>query len=652
MCRLLWVNFPLSCFLNPGIGFQLQKDKFLTNNPSPLQIKYANSYSIPFLAINGGHGTYSSLSTIKSGIGIYLRGLSGVSLSPSNPSHALILGGTLTGEVISGLQDLGKQAVAGACDCVGFTSPVLGGGHGWLQGRYGLMLDNLVSARVVLADGTAITVDEKHHPNLFWGLRGAGHNFGIVTSVIYKIYDRTPDIATAAFTFTQDRLEDVFAIVNQWLAAPKRPVQLTHFGIFLNNPAVDSKPLIILLVYWQGAGEEIPTKYTDPLNALKPINVVKQTYDLRTINTNTGSSYSGPACAPGAGRLSVPVDLDSWNLANLRTIIDLLDTFPAPLRNSTILLEGYATNRVHEIPASSTAYAHRSRQLLASPFFTYPPNDALVHETVLKLGRQITAAFLNGTALKLNAYVNYATGEESQEALFGYEPWRLRRLRGLKRKYDPFERFSFYGGIKLWFWFFWFFFEDSLKKKSKLEILYLSLFLSLTHCLYLSFSLTHTVSLSYFDIWNIPSSLQTHFSVSIYSVFCLLSDFKIKKPQKTQYPISKVHKFNLSNLIQITKDFQSVVPISLISEIWYDSRFIPSWDMGWDSQLSTKSNNQTLSLQMINFVSQSLILLAFQSSNNKKLTFGHFPVLKRKFLNWNWIGFMKGRMFSLTTYLY
>ena len=311
------------------------------------------------------------------------------------------------------------------------------------------MLDNLVSARVVLADGTAITVDKRYHSDLFWGLRGAGHNFGIVTSVVYQIYDRTPDIATAAFTFTQDRLEDVFATVNQWLAAPKRPVELTHFGLFLNNPAVDSKPLIILLVYWQSAGEDIPTEYTDPLNALKPISVVKKRFDLLSINSNTGASYSGPACAPGAGRQSVPVDLDSWNLANLRTIIDLLGTFPAPLRNSTVLLEGFATNRVHEIPASSTAYAHRSTQLLASPLFTYPPNDAVVHETVLKLGAQIRAAFLNGTGLKLNAYVNYATGDESQEALFGYEPWRLRRLRKLKKKYDPFERFSLYGPIKV-----------------------------------------------------------------------------------------------------------------------------------------------------------------------------------------------------------
>ena len=352
--------------------------------------------------------------------------------------------------MISALQDLGKQTVTGACDCVGFLSPVLGGGHGWLQGRYGLMLDNLLTARVVLADGTAITVDKGHHSDLFWGLRGAGHNFGVVTSVDYRVYDRTPDIATAVFTFTQDKLEAVFAIANQWLAAPNRPVELTHFGLFANNPLVDPKnPIIIFLVYWQGTGGDIPTEYINPLTALKPISVVKRRFDLLSINTNSGASYSGPACAEGAGRQLAPVDLESYNLPNLRRVMDIFSTFPAALRNSSVMLEGFATNRVHEIRASSTAYAHRSSQLLVSPFFTYPGNDATAHKTVLEFAGQIRAAFLNGTGLKLQAYVNYASGDESQEAIFGYEPWRLRRLRKLKKKYDPFGRFNFYGPIKV-----------------------------------------------------------------------------------------------------------------------------------------------------------------------------------------------------------
>ena len=97
------------------------------------QIKYANSHSIPFLAINGGHGTSTYLNNIKSGIGIYMRGLKGVSLSPRNSSQAIVLGGTISAEAVSGFASFKKQSTAGGCDCTGFTSPMLGGGHGWLQ---------------------------------------------------------------------------------------------------------------------------------------------------------------------------------------------------------------------------------------------------------------------------------------------------------------------------------------------------------------------------------------------------------------------------------------------------------------------------------------------------------------------------------------
>ena len=76
------------------------------------------------------------------------------------------------------------------------------------------------------------------------------------------------------------------------------------------------------------------------------------------------------------------------------------------------------TNRVLEIPAASTVYAFCSNKLLASPLFTYPTNNATLDAEVAKFGRQIRAALLNGTGLELRAYVNYANGDESQEAVF------------------------------------------------------------------------------------------------------------------------------------------------------------------------------------------------------------------------------------------
>ena len=73
------------------------------------------------------------------------------------------------------------------------AGPSLGGGHGWLEGRYGLVGDNLVETRMVLANGTAIGVSATSNPDLFWATRGAGYHFGIVTEFRSNVYDVAPN---------------------------------------------------------------------------------------------------------------------------------------------------------------------------------------------------------------------------------------------------------------------------------------------------------------------------------------------------------------------------------------------------------------------------------------------------------------------------
>jgi hypothetical protein len=121
---------------------------------------------------------------------------------------------------------------------------MLGGGHGWLQGRQGLLADNLISARLVLANGSAITVSETDHTDLFWALRGAGHNFGIVTSFEYKIVDRTPETemwSWEQFIFRHDQVRDVYSLANAMIggSVSEQPVELVHWSYFFKIPDID-----------------------------------------------------------------------------------------------------------------------------------------------------------------------------------------------------------------------------------------------------------------------------------------------------------------------------------------------------------------------------------------------------------------------------
>lgn len=140
---------------------------------------------------------------------------------------------------------------------------MLGGGHGWLQGQHGLLTDNILSARVVLADGTAVTASPSVNSDLFWALRGAGHNFGVVTSVEYRIFDVEPGQgrlwAYEEYVFKQDKLEVLFGWANGLLQGDTespRPVELSHYGHFEFRPDVDPENVSALTLFVSAGNED------------------------------------------------------------------------------------------------------------------------------------------------------------------------------------------------------------------------------------------------------------------------------------------------------------------------------------------------------------------------------------------------------------
>jgi len=116
--------------------------------------------------------------------------------------------------------------------------PGLGGGHGRYEGQFGLISDNLINLNVVLADGSAIKVNAKEHPDLWWAMQGAGHNFGMVTSFELKIHPRK--ISTwhyHNYLWSQDKLELVFKTLNTFHNKGKTPVLMgVNFGEISIHP--------------------------------------------------------------------------------------------------------------------------------------------------------------------------------------------------------------------------------------------------------------------------------------------------------------------------------------------------------------------------------------------------------------------------------
>ena len=197
-------------------------------------------------------------------------------------------------------------------------------------------------------------------------------------------------------------------------------------------------------IYWQGP--KIPPKYADALYALSPVAVDDSVTDLAGVSTHVLANRDGASCAKGFSRALVPTSLDTYSLPALRKVLDIFTSLPPQFRTSAMMMEGYATNRVHEIESDTSAFPDRYAQVLCSPVLTYP-NNASLDATAWEIGGRIRSALLEGTDAKLEAYVNYARGDESMEEIYGYEPWRLEKLRRLKKEYDPHGRFNFYAPI-------------------------------------------------------------------------------------------------------------------------------------------------------------------------------------------------------------
>ncbi|KAK4233777.1 hypothetical protein C8A03DRAFT_47748 [Achaetomium macrosporum] len=409
-------------------------------------VRFAAQHDIPFVARAGGHGATEAMGKAKNAIQLDLRSLNQVRVL-ENGTTAVIGGGADAKHVVNELEKVGKRAVTGVCENVGISAVILGGGHGYLQGKYGLAADQVTSARLVLADGELITVSENSHPDLFWALKGAGHNFGIVTEWEYRIYDApSHKYSYETFIYSGDKVEAFFELANRMLQG--QPAGVTQWTYLVKIPQIDADhPVIFFCLIYDGPAGPA-REYAAPFHAIGPLSAQAGEATYHELAVLTFQDADGLGCAYGATSLRFPTVLKSYNPAALRKVYDDFDATlqqVAELAGTIWLIEGHAVQAVQAVNPDSTAFPHRSESVLISPFINYKPNPAL-DEVAQALGRRTRQYLLDGSddPTKLRAYVNYAHGDEPFGAVYGWETWRLEKLRELKKEYDPENRMRYY----------------------------------------------------------------------------------------------------------------------------------------------------------------------------------------------------------------
>ncbi|KAI6349208.1 FAD-linked oxidoreductase oxr2 [Pyricularia grisea] len=421
-------------------------------------VKLANRFGVPFLVKNRGHALTNTIGKFR-GIQIDMSRLTKITIQPGEPAEsAWFQGGAWDKQAIEYLWDRGYVTVTGSCDCVGMMGPGLGGGHGRYQGLYGLISDNLINMNVVLADGSAVRVNATSNPDLWWGMQGAGHNLGIVTSFQSKIYPRKIDTwHYHSYTYTQDKLEAVFEALNTFHGNGdgSTPVLMAlNTGGFYIDPSVSQTEPVVSWVFGYAGPAEEAEALLEPFNRLKPAAEQSGDVPYPEVATAMGTGQDQPLCQPGDAHVQVTSQFNVYNVTAERALYQLFNRTIAEhpqLADSVAFHEGYSTAAVDRVDPNASAVAFRDRKLLMFFDTRLTPANAANPE-VLKMarefGRQVRRIWNEGAPdLKPATYVNYAAGDEPLESMYGYEPARLKRLREIKRKYDPHGRFVYYNPI-------------------------------------------------------------------------------------------------------------------------------------------------------------------------------------------------------------
>lgn len=191
---------------------------------------------------------------------------------------------------------------------------------------------------------------------------------------------------------------------------------------------------------------------TKPFHDIGPLAIEPIAGTYKDIATWASLAIDSPACQKeGLANTRFPIYLVEYDVAAQKKAYDLFASEAngaTPFSNSLFLFEGYSLQGVKAIDSESTAFAYRGDNLLISPVITYSPTDAALDKKAADLGEKLREILREGSNREeSHVYVNYAFGNETPKDWYGGEQWRQDRLRMLKKKYDPRNRFGFYAPI-------------------------------------------------------------------------------------------------------------------------------------------------------------------------------------------------------------
>ncbi|MFW9779529.1 MAG: FAD-binding oxidoreductase [Candidatus Heimdallarchaeota archaeon] len=403
-------------------------------------VKFAREHDL-LVSVRGGGHNVAGTSLCNDGMLIDLSLMKGVRVDPKAKTVRAQAGATL-GDLDRETQVFGLVVPAGIVTTTGIAGLTLGGGFGWLSRKYKLTCDNLISVDMVTADGEFLTASETEHEDLFWGIRGGGGNFGIVTQFEYKLVPVGPIVLGGMLLHPMSEAKEFLSFYRDFIA--DAPDELTVAPLLRIAPPapflpkeVHGKPVVGIIALFSGSVEE-GEKLLAPLRKWgKPLVDAISPKPFRTLQSLLDVS------APKGWYYYIKSEF----LPPLSDeMIDTLITHASKISSGkTTVLGFHLGGAVSRIDEDATAYSHRNAaySLIINCAWTDPSESEKHIKWTRGLWEDLQQFSVGG------AYINFQSNDEGDDRVqTTYGSTKLDRLSALKKKYDPSNFFRLNRNIK------------------------------------------------------------------------------------------------------------------------------------------------------------------------------------------------------------
>ena len=381
-------------------------------------VEFAREHDL-LVSVKGGGHNFAGKGACDGGFMIDLSAMRSVQVD-AGQQRARAAGGAKWADFDHETEAYELATTGGTVSDTGIGGLTLGGGIGWLAGKYGLACDNLVSADVVLADGRIVTASDAGNQDLFWGLRGGSGNFGIVTSFEYRLHPVTAVLAGPVL-YPISEAAKVLRFYGEF--SRDIPDELNTVGALLHTP--EGVPVAGIVGCYNGpvdAGERV----LRPVRTFGPPLVD----EIQPMPYTAIQTALDPAFPPGGRYYSKGHLITDLTGDAITTMVDHYRRAPSP---GTFVLLQQLGNAANRVDPAATAFSHRSARydlvILAS--WSDPADDGRNVSWVRELWDAM-APFSLGAL-----YVNSVVEDDPAAVRSAYRPETFERLAGLKARYDP-----------------------------------------------------------------------------------------------------------------------------------------------------------------------------------------------------------------------